>query len=287
MIKIVAVILNYNSSKDCEKCIKYLVQQDYENLQILVVDNNSTYKDEINFLSKICNQYKAELVLSTDNKGFSAGNNIGLKRAVELGADWCLIINPDVEIRDKCYVSYMSQQFEKWPLSVVSASNVILPDGSRQNPQRELGFWEEFLWPIQSLRAKFSENFNWYVMPDNTGYCEKLCGCCFFIKCDFLLDIGFLDENVFMYSEEAILSKKVLHVGGKELYIKEATAYHEHYSLAKECSYSRMLKQINSRNYFIKQYSGFKTIKKTLLIISNKAAFVFWKLKEKQVKIKK
>ena len=44
MNKIVAVILNYNSCEDTEKCVRYIKEQNYDNLDIVIVDNASTDK---------------------------------------------------------------------------------------------------------------------------------------------------------------------------------------------------------------------------------------------------
>ncbi|MCB6607759.1 glycosyltransferase [[Clostridium] symbiosum] len=269
MNKIEVIILNYNNSTDCKKCIQFLRRQDYPNLNIILVDNASSKIGERENLEKISSEFNVDLILSEENKGYSAGNNIGLKKAVMSGADWCLIINPDVELRDRAYISYMSSQFEQWPEAAVAASNIILPDGTRQNPQREPGFWEEFLWPVQVLKARLFKNFNWYLMPDRTGYCEKVSGCCFFMKADFLVDIGFLDENVFMYCEEAILAKQVRKHCRKELYIKEITANHEHFAGAKGNINKRMRMKVKSRNYYISNYSEFNTIQKILAIMEN------------------
>ena len=42
--KVSAIILNYNSGSDSIKCIGFLLKQDYNNLDIIVVDNHSSDK---------------------------------------------------------------------------------------------------------------------------------------------------------------------------------------------------------------------------------------------------
>ncbi len=270
MENVTAVILNFNNSDDCKKCINFLKKQDYKYLNIVIVDNKSTMKDEVEKLEHIVEGQDVKLIFNDENRGFSAGNNIGLKFAVDNGADWCLVINPDVELRESNYISYVIEQSKKWKDSVVIGTNMILPTGTRQNPQRESSFWEEFLWPIQSLKSKIKKDFNWYLTYDKTGYCEKLCGGCFFIKAEFLKKINYLDENVFMYCEEAILSKLVEKYNKKELYLKEVTSYHEHYAAKKSPSKQRMNIFFNSRNYYIDNYSGYNLLKKKALKFSLK-----------------
>lgn len=268
MEKVTAIILNYNSSTDTKKCIEFLIRQSYNNLDILIIDNNSSKESEVQNLQEIVKNKNIKLILHNENKGFSAGNNIGLKYAIENGADWCLIINPDIELRDTNYIEYIISQSKKWNEAVVIGTNIVLPSGKRQNPQREAGFLEEVLWPVQSLKSKIIKNFNWYLMEDKTGYCDKVCGGCFFIKSSFVKDINYFDENVFMYSEEAILSKLVKKYNKKELYISEKTANHEHYDIKKASSKSRMLLFLKSRLYYIENYSGYRKIKKFALKFS-------------------
>ena len=141
MKRIAVVLLNYNSSADCDKCIEFLLKQTYPIEKIIVIDNNSSISD-VEALKRVCNKSETiELILNKENRGFSAGNNIGLIKATELAIDWCLIINPDVELRDENYIDIMLREIEKWSETVLAGSNIVLPTGECQNPQRESTFF--------------------------------------------------------------------------------------------------------------------------------------------------
>lgn len=278
--KVTAVVLNYNSSGDCRKCISYLKVQTYLNLSIIVVDNASTDANEQIKLKKLCESQKIQLILNKENRGFSAGNNVGLRAALENGADWMLVINPDVEIRDPNYISYVMGQLPKWPQAAVVGTNVLLPNGERQNPMRELSGLEEICWPIEIVKQKMGL-WDGYLSKNETGYCEKLSGCCFFISKTFLEKNQYLDENVFMYCEEPILSKCVIKQGYRELYIKDITVNHEHYSSKKQgTSSTRMPMFIKSRMYYINRYSGYGWLIKKLAILSRGLQLFVWRRKE-------
>lgn len=254
MEKVVAIILNYNTSDDCEKCVSYLSKQDYDELSIVIVDNASPNHGEKERLEDIKQKYGCDLILGDKNEGFSAGNNIGLKFASEKNADWALVINPDVELRNDNYISYVIEENKKWNDVVVIGTNVVLPTGERQNPQRESTYWESVLWPLEILKSKIDKKKNRYLCEDKTGYCEKVTGACFFISMPFVKSIGYLDENIFMYSEEAILAAQVRLHKGKILYISEAVANHEHYGVKKAPSKDRMLLLVSSRLYYYQNY---------------------------------
>lgn len=274
--KVAAIVLNYNSSEDVRKCLGFLSRQEKINLEMIVVDNASTDYGEQEKIEEICDFFKAVYIKNDRNGGFSSGNNVGLKKAVEDGADWCLIINPDVEIRYKLYISEVLRQSQKYSKAVVIGTNIFMPDGMRQNPLRECTYLEDFLWPLDAIKHKLGL-WKGYLAEDRTGYCEKLSGCCFFIKSNFLIKIGYLDSNVFLYCEEAILAKQVALSGYKELYIKELTAYHEHYDSQKGSNAKRMNMLMDSRKYYIKKYSGYKGLKCQLLLLSKNLQKLFWK----------
>lgn len=275
-IHVAAVVLNYNSSSDCRKCVSYLSRQIYPNLSIILVDNASTMRGEMEELNRLKQEHNLQLIFSEANRGFSAGNNIGLRAAVQNGAEWMLVINPDVELRESDYISKVMNEVRNWPDSAVIGTNVLLPSGQKQNPIRELRFWEEFFWPIDWIKKKL-KIWDGYRVEDVTGYCEKLSGCCFFISRDFLKQINYLDEHVFMYSEEPILAKQVVRAGYRELYIHEATAYHQHFSSQKGNAKKRMQMLFESRKYYLVNYSGYSTFALKLLLFSKKIQNLFWK----------
>ena len=276
--KTFVVILNYNSSADVEKCLIYLKRQTYTNLSIIVVDNASPSDDERHSVEKICVTYKVGFIQSDVNNGFSAGNNLGLEEAVKNGAVWCLVINPDVELRNSEYIRTVLVKVLEYPQAVVIGTDVRMPDGTRQNPMRECTYREDLLWPLDLVRRK-TGLWKGYLAADCTGYCEKVSGCCFFIKATFLIENGFLDDTVFMYCEEPILARQVRYRGYRELYIKELTANHQHFSSHKHANSKRMIMLTMSRSYYLSNYSGYSGIMLKAVLISKKIQKWVWQLR--------
>lgn len=281
MEKVAAIILNYNTSKDCEKCLSYISKQDYEDISVVIVDNASPDPSEKYRLVSLQERYQFELIFSSKNEGFSAGNNIGLKWANEIGASWALIINPDVELRDPNYISHVMHEKEKWEKVAVIGTDVRLPSGERQNPQRESTYWESLLWPVEIIKSKIDKKKNRYLCENTTGYCEKVTGACFFIELSAAREMGYLDENVFMYSEEAILSAKVKGLGRKLLYVSGVTANHEHYAAKKANSAVRMIKFLKSREYFYINYGNLSALQLMLIRFSLSLESIYWRIRSK------
>jgi hypothetical protein len=251
--KIMAVILNYNSYEDSIKCAELLKKQSYENLQIVIVDNLST-DGSGKRLESYCRENHINFMQSNKNAGFSAGNNIGLKKAQQEGCRYSLIINPDVEIRDEDYVKKAVKKMESDDKIAVLGSDVITMERKHQNPMRELNFFENTFWFIMLTLAKLSKKDLYVGDYRKSGYVHKVSGCCFFVNLDFIKDIGYLDEQVFMYCEEPILAAQVKKAGMREYYYAEIEAYHMHKNLGHGVSAEGLARFYDSRIYYIEKY---------------------------------
>lgn len=264
---IMAIILNYNSFKDSKKCALSLKEQININLAITIVDNSSD-NGEIDDLRKFCIENEILLIESDKNNGFSAGNNIGLKKAKQLNYKYAMVINPDVEIRDKQYISKCIEILNKDNKIAVLGTDIINMHGNHQNPMREVRYLEEVFWPFELIRNKLSKNIPYVGDYNKSGYCEKLSGCCFFVDINFIAEIGYLDENVFLYCEEPILASIVKMKKRKLYYNHKLTAYHMHKDSEKGNPKKRLILFNKSRKYYLNKYSGYKGLKLKLAIAS-------------------
>ena len=108
-MKIATIILNYNSSADCRKCIGFLKAQQGVELEIVVVDNCSR-DDERKAVETLCKEQGCTFIANNENKGYNAGNNVGLRYAAEKGYEYALIANPDMEFPQTDYQSNLLVQ---------------------------------------------------------------------------------------------------------------------------------------------------------------------------------
>ena len=90
MEKVAAVILNYNTPQDTVNCVRLLMQEKGVDLKIIIVDNASN-NNSVEIIKKELDQ-GIILIENKINKGYSAGNNLGLKRAIEEDCKYALVI---------------------------------------------------------------------------------------------------------------------------------------------------------------------------------------------------
>lgn len=204
------VVLNWNGWRDTLKCIESLYLSDYGNFQLVVVDNAST--DES--ISRISQEYPEVLVLqSPENKGYSGGNNIGIKHALAHGADYVWVLNNDTTVKSNC-LSRMVDVARSDP-EVGAVGSIILQQGGSEKIQAWGGGNVDFI---------FGRSFHATSESD----IDYITGASILIAKSALQDVGLFDENsFFMYWEDADLGFRLKKSGWIIKVAGGAIVYHK------------------------------------------------------------
>ena len=268
---IATIILNYNSNADCSKCIGFLKQQQGIEQEIVVVDNCSR-DDERNAVEVLCRELGCTFIANNENRGYNAGNNVGLRYAAEKGYEFALIANPDMEFPQTDYLATLLAKMQEDEDIVVCGSDIIGTDGIHQSPMGKDGNWRgSFAWIKEIFgKKKKSDAYDFIDNYKESHYCHKVSGCCFMIRMSFLKDIDFFDEKVFLYCEEAILSRQVELAGKRMYYLATTQAVHRHIKSDKGDPVKRFKTWGKSRCYFIDHYSNDHWLGKQIAKLSMK-----------------
>lgn len=261
MTKIPVILLNYNSSDDCRKCVGFLERQRNVDLEIIIVDNASS-PDDAKSVEALCREKGLTFIPAETNRGYNAGNNIGLRYAASRNYRYALIANPDMEFPDQDYMSRLADELEAHTDAVVVGSDIVTPEGIHQNPKfRGNEHWKNsFNWLGNLLKRNTRAGISgdvpeWVEDPGKSHYCRCLNGCCFLIKIDFLKEIEFFDERTFLYGEEPILGRQVELAGDRMYYYAGVSCVHAH-KKSKEGSSAFCSKHWqNSQLLYIRHYS--------------------------------
>lgn len=269
-----AILLNYNSSDYCIRCIAHLTKQSDTDLTIIVVDNDST--EDVSALERTCEDNGCVFIRSTANGGYNAGNNVGLRYAASAGCEYAMIINPDMEIRDRHYVRDAVAVMDADPAIAVLGTDIIDMRGLHQNPMREPTYLEELFWPIELVKNRFRKQL--YVEnPDESRYCHKVSGCCLFVRMSFIEAVGYFDEHVFLYCEEPILAATAAREGMREYYCADLKAYHMHVESEKGDPVRRLGEYSKSRSYYLRTYGGYGPLALGLLMCSKRMQWAWYR----------
>lgn len=147
MSTISVIVLNYNSSADCYKCVADLQRQEGVELEIIIVDNCSR-KEDASAVEQLAAEQGCTFIAAKENRGYNAGNNIGLRYAAEKGYEYALIANPDMEFPQRDYVRRLIEEMEARKVVAVAATDITSPELVHQNPMMpdQKGWLSSFNW---------------------------------------------------------------------------------------------------------------------------------------------
>lgn len=208
--KVFAVVLNWNGGDTVKKCLAGVFKSDYENLEVVMVDNDS---GDGSFEIARANFSKASFIKNTSNLGFSAAANIGIKYALERAADYVLILKENIEI-DKDLILKLIEVAEKQRAGV--AGPVIF-----KNKDKSILFAGSKVHWIKMetkylQKTKLDESFE----TDFVSTSAMLVGAAVF------KEISILDEDYFMYYEDVDFSRRAKKAGFSSVVVPGAWAYH-------------------------------------------------------------
>jgi GT2 family glycosyltransferase len=86
------VILNSSRRDDVIPCLTSLFQSDYKHFKVILADDAST-ADSLEIIRREFPQ--VQIIHLTSNLGYAGNNNIGIRAAMEQGAEWILLLNDD------------------------------------------------------------------------------------------------------------------------------------------------------------------------------------------------
>ena len=227
MRDLVFVIINYNTKVLAEKLVANV--KDYQSIsKILIVDNAST-DDSYQELKKLEND-RIEVIQAKENKGFSAGMNIGAKRAIELFSKCDIIFsNTDIIISSEETIEILQTALKMRRVAV--ASPVVFQENTISRGWKIPSAKEEILINLPGIGKKFQKKYMFYDEDHYKGkysYVEAVSGCFFMIKSEALKRVNYFDENVFLYYEENILGEKLRNSSYTLVICNEALIIHDH-----------------------------------------------------------
>lgn len=93
------IVLNFNARELTCQCLESLLESTYPNLKVLLVDNASTD----NTVQAVRTDFpRVEVIQNPKNYFFAQGNNIGMKFALNQGAEYIFILNNDTRVDPEC-----------------------------------------------------------------------------------------------------------------------------------------------------------------------------------------
>jgi GT2 family glycosyltransferase len=226
-ISITSCIVLYNNDIEVLKQTINSFLNTELSVRLILIDNSP-----IDNLKILQTDNRIEYLHNPLNPGFGAAHNIAIKKAFELNSTYHLVLNPDVYFEkgtlEKIY-EFMDKNLNIGQLM----PKVTYPNGEFQylcktNPTLfdlfARGFMPDFLKKI------FQKRMNRYEYKDHNYEdiiydIPYLSGCFMFLRTETLNKVGFFDDKIFMYLEDADLTRRFLELS-RTVYFPKAHIYH-------------------------------------------------------------
>lgn len=224
-MKVYASIVTFHTRHaDLKRLIECVMKSPIQKL--FIIDNSSN--DELRDYVK--DNPKTHYIHSL-NLGYGSGHNVALKKAIEEGAEYHAILNPDVYWYDNVIeelVAYMDSNID----CGLAMPKVLYPNGDTQYlckliPAPADLILRRFI-PLKSWQEKHDFNYEMqWTGYDKIMEVPILSGCFMMLRCDVIKNIGGFDERYFMYAEDVDLCRRIGEVS-KTMFYPNVSIYHEY-----------------------------------------------------------
>ena len=182
-----AIVLNWNGYEDSVNCINSLLNPDYTNLEIIIVDNASSD----NSAELLTRKYpKIKFIKSKINGGYASGMNLGTHEALRLGAEFLLYVNNDIIVKDDFLEPLIKISLADKKVGMISPKVLYQHDqskiycaGGELSLMRCVG--------LAKYQGKPADKFG--LVSRNISIAE---GCLIFIRREVFQKIGFMSDKI-------------------------------------------------------------------------------------------
>jgi N-acetylglucosaminyl-diphospho-decaprenol L-rhamnosyltransferase len=222
------VVVNYNTRDATAACIRSVLKTaSTVDLELIVVDNGSGDGSVAHFRERF-----------PEITAIEAGENLGFARGVNLGAGvatgrWLLLLNPDTLVLPGSLRALL-EFAEGHPDFGVFGGRTLRPDGT-VDPSSCWG--APSLWSLTMFATMLSTAFKRSPVfdPESLGRWQRdsvrevpiITGCLLLIRTEAYERLGGMDEDYFLYGEDAEFSLRAGRAGLRRVIIPDAVIVHE------------------------------------------------------------
>ena len=219
--KVVIVVLNWNGKHVTVECLESLVEVDYSNYEILLVDNGSTDGSQECFRAR----YPEITLLDNGvNLGFAEGNNVGIRWAIDRNADYILLLNNDTVVHEKFLAELVRVAERDSNIGFVGPKIYYYDCHGRRDVIAFAGGHIN-LWIGKALNIGEREKDR--VQYDDIKEVDYVQGACLLVKREVVQRIGLLDSTLFAYWEETDWCVRGHRAGYKSVFVPKAKVWHK------------------------------------------------------------
>lgn len=216
-------VVTFDSGRFIRRCLESVLDQQYERVEVIVVDNAST-DGTCDILERF--EERCRVVYNEENIGFAAAQNQAIAMA---RGDWVLTLNPDVLLLSN-FVERLMRTAELDPLAGTVCGKLLLADAAFDLEGRQrLDSTGMYFTPM--LRHKDRgclETCGGHYRRHEYVFGATAAAACY--RREMIADISvegeFFDADFFAYREDADVAWRAQLLGWKCIFDPKAVGYH-------------------------------------------------------------
>lgn len=246
------LIVNWNVRDLLADCLTslYRDQQSFT-FEVWLVDNAST-DGSVAMLQERFPQ--VQLIQNADNPGFAQGN---LQAYARCSGRYILMLNPDTLLEPGA-LNLLYQYLEKHPQTAGVGPDLRNPDGTRQMGCYPFPTLSRELWRLLHLDRVWSYGVypveRWDTKSPRSV--DVVQGACFLLRRTALEQVGFLDPDYYMYTEEVDLCFRLKQAGWGISWLPSARVIHFGGQSTHQAAEAMFLRLYESKILFFRKHYG-------------------------------
>jgi GT2 family glycosyltransferase len=218
---VAGVIITIGPPADTFDAVDSLRASDYPALRVYVVDNGSRPEHARELAERL--RDKAMLIRSERNLGFSGGNNLGIARALDDGADYVMLLNNDATVAPDAIQRLVEAAASLPDVGVVTAK-IYAAYGPQDPPV--LWYAGGTFVPLRGVGVHVGMGDLDRGQFDRRGETGFVTGCLMLMPSAVLHAHGLLPEQFFIYGEDVDYCLTLQQAGLRLYYEPAAVCYH-------------------------------------------------------------
>ena len=211
------IIVNWNGAHLLRECLQPLCAEGSDRLQLIVVDNGSA-DGSVDLLRSEFPE--VTLIANPDNRGFAVANNQGIRAAT---GHYALLLNNDT-VPDPRAITALAEFLDEHPRAAVAGPTLVNADGS---PQDSCGPGPNLVTELlgkSMLHRLLPGRRSW--APTEDRKVDWVTGAALCIRREVALELGGLDEQMFMFYEDLDLCARVREAGHEVWFVATPPIVH-------------------------------------------------------------
>jgi len=247
--KVAVVVLAWNGKPLTLECLDSLAALRYENASVILVDNASA--DGTADAVRKAHGDRVAVIENEENLGFARGNNVGIRRALDEGADFVLLLNNDTVV-DPALLDRL--------VEVIAGSDeigIVGPKIYYASPPDRIWFAGGEVLLSRGLSRHIGIRERDTGRYDSIRDVDYVTGCALLARREVFEKIGYLDPVFTAYYEDTDFCMRARRAGFRVVYAPAGKVWHKiSASTGGELGRAKISRKLRSSAIFFRRYAA-------------------------------